>query len=128
MKGVVLKTSMVLAGDGCKEQSTSGEVADATLRTLKLAVPHDVPGLVFLSGGQTPAHATENLQTIAERGEQPWKITFSYSRAIEEPVLASWKGKDENIEKAQAVMLHRAKMNGLAQKGEYTKKMEKGGE
>lgn len=127
MKGLILKTSMVLASDGYKKQSSPEEVADATVRTLRLAVPHDVPGIVFLSGGQASVRATENLQAIAKHGEQPWKITFSYSRAIEEPVLASWKGEDANVAAAQAVMLHRVKMNGLAQKGEYTKEMEKGG-
>jgi fructose-bisphosphate aldolase class I len=69
--------------------------------------------------------ATENLQAIASRGPQPWPITFSYSRAIEEPVLAAWKGKSENVDKAQKVLLHRLKMNSLASVGKYESKMEK---
>lgn len=125
MKAVILKTSMVIAGDGAKKQTPPEEVADATLRTLRMAVPYDIPGIVFLSGGQTPIRATENLQAIASRGPQPWPITFSYSRAIEEPVLATWKGKPENVAKAQKVLLHRLKMNSLASLGKYESKMEK---
>lgn len=126
-KGLILKSSMVLAGDKHAPASTPGEVADATLRCFHLSVPHEVAGIVFLSGGQEAIRATENLQEIATRGEQPWGITFSYSRAIEEPVLAAWQGKDENVEKAQKAMLHRVKMNGLAQKGEYSADLEKKG-
>ncbi len=125
LKAVVLKTSMVLAGDGAKRQTPPEEVADATLRTLRMAVPYDIPGIVFLSGGQTPIRATENLQAVASRGAQPWPITFSYSRAIEEPVLATWKGKQENVAQAQKVLLHRLKMNSLASLGKYESKMEK---
>lgn len=125
LKAVILKTSMVIAGDSAKVQTSAEEVADATLRTLRMTVPYDIPGIVFLSGGQTPVRATENLQVIASRGTQPWPITFSYSRAIEEPVLATWKGKSENVEKAQAVLLHRLKMNSLAAQGTYESRMEK---
>ena len=126
LKGVILKSSMVLSGDKHSPVSTPEEVADATLRTFHLSVPHEVPGVVFLSGGQETIRATENLQMIATRGPQPWKITFSYSRAIEEPVLAAWQGKDENVEKAQKAMLHRCKMNALASEGKYSEKEEKG--
>lgn len=125
LKGLILKTSMVLAGDEAKKQTPAEEVADATLRTLRISVPYEVAGIVFLSGGQTPVRATENLQAIASRGPQPWPITFSYSRALEEPVLAAWKGKEENIGKAQKALLHRLKMNSLASLGKYTKEMEK---
>jgi len=119
LKGVILKSSMVLAGDKHKQQSTPEEVADATLRTFHLSVPHEVGGIVFLSGGQTPKRATENLQAIAAMGEQPWPISFSYSRALEEPVLAAWQGEEENVDDAQKALLHRAKHNGLAQQGKY---------
>lgn len=125
LKGVLLKSSMVLAGDEHAPASTPVEVADATLRTFHLSVPHEVPGIVFLSGGQAVVRATENLQEISTRGPQPWKITFSYSRAIEEPILATWKGEDANVEAAQKVMLHRVKMNGLASEGKYSSEMEK---
>lgn len=125
LKGLILKSSMVLAGDQHAPASTAAEVADATLRTFHLSVPHEVPGIVFLSGGQEMIRATENLQEISTRGQQPWGITFSYSRAIEEPILAAWQGKDENVEAAQKVMLHRVKMNGLASQGKYESGMEK---
>lgn len=119
LKGVILKSSMVLAGDKHPEQSSPEEVAGATLRTFQLSVPHEVGGIVFLSGGQTPHRATENLNAIAKMGTQPWPITFSYSRAIEEPVLMAWQGKAENIAAAQKAMLHWSKMNSLAQLGKY---------
>lgn len=119
LKGLILKSSMVLAGDAHKEQSTPDEVGAATLRTFKLAVPKEVGGIIFLSGGQTPKRSTENLQAVASFGPQPWPITFSYSRAIQEPVLVAWQGKPENIPLAQKVLLYRTKMNGLAQLGKY---------
>jgi fructose-bisphosphate aldolase class I len=119
LAGLILKSSMVLAGDMNKEQSTPDQVANATLRTFHLSVPHEVGGIVFLSGGQTPKRATENLNSIAKLGEQPWPITFSYSRAIEEPVLTAWQGKPENIPEAQKVLLHVCKMNSLAAQGKY---------
>lgn len=119
LRGLLLKSSMVLAGDMVKEQSTPAEVAAATLRTFQLSVPREVGGIVFLSGGQTPKRATENLQAIAKLGAQPWPITYSYSRAIEEPVLVAWQGKPENIGEAQKALLYRVKMNSLAQQGKY---------
>ena len=117
--GLILKSSMVLAGDTHKEQSAPEDIASATLRTFKLSVPREVGGIVFLSGGQAPKRATENLQAIAGFGPQSWPITFSYSRAIQEPVLMAWQGKPENIIQAQKVLLFRARMNGLAQQGKY---------
>jgi len=119
LKGLILKTSMVLAGDKYKEQSSAEEVADATLRALHLGVPHETGGIVFLSGGQSPKRATENLNAIGKMGKQPWSISSSFSRALEEPVLTAWQGKPENVEKAQHALLYRAKMNGLAQQGKY---------
>jgi fructose-bisphosphate aldolase class I len=119
LKGLILKSSMVLAGDAHPNQSSPEEVAAATLRTFKLSVPRDVGGIVFLSGGQSAKRATENLHAIASFGAQSWPITFSYSRAIQEPMLVAWQGKPENIKEAQQVLLHRVKMNGLAQLGKY---------
>ena len=119
MGGLILKSSMVLAGDANKEQSSPDVVAAATLRTFKLSVPRDVGGIVFLSGGQSPIRSTENLQAIAAFGAQPWPITFSFSRAIQEPMLLAWQGKPENVSQAQKVLLHRVRMNGLAQLGKY---------
>lgn len=119
MKAVILKSSMVLAGDAHTKQTPPAEVATATLRTFHLSVPHEVPGIVFLSGGQATKRSTENLQAIAALGPQPWKITYSYSRALEEPVLAAWKGESANKEKAQAALLARARQNSLASLGTY---------
>lgn len=119
LEGLILKTSMVLAGDMYPEQSTPEEVANATLRTFHLSVPYEVGGIVFLSGGQTPKRATENLNAIANLGEQPWPISFSYSRALEEPFLQTWGGKPENAEEAQNMLLHACRMNSLARQGKY---------
>ena len=120
LKGLILKSSMVLAGDTYQNQSVPEEVAATTLRSFKLSVPREVGGIVFLSGGQTPKRATENLQAIASFGKQPWPITYSYSRAIQEPVLTAWQGKSENVSLAQKVLAYRCKMNSLAQQGKYT--------
>lgn len=125
LHGVILKTSMVLAGEEHEVQSDPETVADATIRTLKNAVPEETAGVVFLSGGQTGQRATLNLNAISARqDEMPWPVTFSFSRAIEEPILDAWRGEDENIEKAQAVMQHRLKMNSLATEGEYNQSLE----
>lgn len=129
LKGLILKSSMVLAGSENQSKSTPQEVADATLRTFKNAVPEDVGGIVFLSGGQTPERATENLDAIAEqekiRTDLPWEFAFSYSRALEEPVLKAWQGKDENIPQAQEALLKRLRLNSLADTGAYEPSMER---
>lgn len=117
--GTILKTSMVLAGDAHQKQSSPEEVADATLRVLRDVVPKELAGVVFLSGGQTPKQATENLQAMGRQGGQPWPLTFSYSRAIEEPVLATWKGEEANREAAQAALLKRLELNAAARAGKY---------
>lgn len=126
LEGLILKTSMVLASDGAAAPSSAEAVADATLRTLHLSVPHDTAGIVFLSGGQTPVRATENLQAIAAHGDEPWPITFSYSRAIEEPVLAAWRGDSSQEKAAQRALLHRLKMNAFARDGKYEPSLETG--
>ena len=125
LKGTILKSSMVLAGSGAKEQSSAEQVATATLRTFQLGVPREVGGIVFLSGGQTPKRSTENLQAIAKFGKQAWPITFSFSRALEEPVLVAWQGKPENIPSAQKALLQSLKQNSLAQQGKYEGGVEK---
>jgi fructose-bisphosphate aldolase, class I len=116
---LILKSSMVLAGDSYPEQSSPVQVANSTLRCFHMSVPHEVGGIVFLSGGQNPKRSTENLNEIALRGKQPWPITFSYSRAIEEPFLMAWDGKSENIAEAQRVLVEVCKSNSLAQQGRY---------
>lgn len=130
-KGLILKSSMVLAGSEYKDQSTPEEVAEATLRTFKNSVPEDVGGIVFLSGGQTPERATANLDAIAEqeksRTDLPWEFAFSYSRGIEEPVQKTWLGKEENIPAAQDALLKRLKLNSLADVGDYEASMESSG-
>ena len=117
LSGLILKSSMVLAGSKHGEQSTPEQVANSTLRTFHMSVPHDVAGIVFLSGGQTPRRSTENLNAIAQMGPQPWPITYSFSRAIEEPMLMAWGGKPENIDAAQAALLENCKGNSLASQG-----------
>jgi fructose-bisphosphate aldolase, class I len=119
LRGLILKSSMVIASDGAKDQTSPAVVASETLRTFHLSVPHEVPGIVFLSGGQAVKRSTENLQAITALGPQPWTITYSYSRALEEPVLAAWKGDAANAERAQKVLLERARQNSLAALGTY---------
>ena len=122
LKGVILKTSMVLAGSEHSEQTSPEEVAEATVRVLKEAVPAKVPGIVFLSGGQTPERATDNLNAIAklekQEGGLPWELAFSFSRGIEQPVQQAWQGEDSNKQKAQQTLLETLKKNTLADRGE----------
>jgi fructose-bisphosphate aldolase, class I len=117
LSGLILKSSMVLAGSKHPEVSTPEQVAQATLRTFHMSVPHEVAGIVFLSGGQTPKRSTENLNMIAKMGPQPWPITYSFSRAIEEPMLEAWDGKPDNIKKSQEALLENCKQNSLASQG-----------
>ena len=126
LKGMILKPNVVSPGRDNLAKASKKEIAGATLRTLKNSVPEDVPGIAFLSGGQTPIHSTENLNEINKIAENlPWELTFSYARALQYPAIEVYKGKKENIEKAQKALLHRAKMNSLARQGKYDAKMEK---
>lgn len=128
LEGLILKSSMVLAGSDNEHQTPAAEVATASLRTFSAAVPHEVPGIVFLSGGQTPERATENLDAIAEKekaeGGYPWEFAFSFSRGLEQPVQEAWVGKDENTEEAQAALIKRLELNAMADKGAYEVSME----
>ncbi len=117
LAGLILKSSKVLAGDKHPNQTSAAEVAQATLRTFHMSVPHECAGIVFLSGGQTSERATENLNAIAKMGSQPWPITFSFSRALEQPVLDAWEGKKENESKAKEVLLEVVKKNSEAALG-----------
>lgn len=117
MQGLILKSSMVLAGDVHPEQTSPEEVAQATLRTFHMSVPHNCAGIVFLSGGQTPQRSTDNLNEIGKMGNQPWPITFSFSRALEEPVLKAWDGKKENEPAAKEALLEVSRQNSLASLG-----------
>lgn len=117
---IILKPSMVISGKKCATQSNVKEVAEATLRVLKQTVPAAVPSINFLSGGQTPVQATEHLQAMNASGHLPWHLSFSYARALQEPCMNAWKGKPENKKAAQAILLHRAKLNHLATLAKYT--------
>ncbi|MBI4068390.1 fructose-bisphosphate aldolase class I [Candidatus Kaiserbacteria bacterium] len=126
MEGTILKASMVIAGKKAAKQSTVDEVAEATLRVLNATVPKNLAGVVFLSGGQGDEQATAHLNKMNQGGKQPWPLSFSYSRAIQNPVLKKWaENPKENIKAAQDVLLFRAKMNSLAAQGKYTEEMEK---
>lgn len=123
-EGMLLKPNMVLPGRECPRQATDAEVAEATLRTLRRAVPSSVPGIVFLSGGQTPAQATERLSAMNAIGKAPWELSFSYGRALQDPVLKTWKGSPDNFASAQSAFHRRARLNHEARFGRYTKAME----
>lgn len=121
---IILKPSMVIAGKKCSKQSSVAEVAEATMRVLKRTVPAAVPSINFLSGGQTPEQATAHLQAMNAMGPLPWHLSFSYARALQEPCMDAWRGKEENKNTAQTILLHRAKLNQLATLGQYNTSME----
>jgi fructose-bisphosphate aldolase class I len=123
--GTLLKPNMVLSGYDASNRASVDEVADATLDVFYRHVPAAVPGIVFLSGGQSDEDATAHLNAINARGPHPWKISFSYGRALQAPALKAWGGKEENVEAGQRAYYHRAKMNSAAQTGMYAPEMEK---
>ncbi len=125
LEGTILKASMVLSGKDCPDQAGVDEVAEATVRCLKYSVPAALPGIVFLSGGQSDEKATAHLDAINRMGPHPWPLSFSYGRALQQPALKLW-GEDAkgNREAAQIVLAHRARMNGLAAMGEYDESLE----
>jgi len=114
LSGVILKTSMVMAGATSKTQSTPEEVASSTLSVLHDRVPVEVAGVVFLSGGQTPEQATNNLSAICKSGHTPWPVSFSYSRAVQEPAMQTWAGDTQNTKAAQAAFMQRLAANSAA--------------
>lgn len=119
LAGVILKTSMVLAGKTSAQQSSGEVVATATLRVLKAVVPENLAGIVFLSGGQTPEQARDNLQAIGAQGEQPWPLTFSFSRAVQDPAMQAWAGKAENVPAAQKIYFELTQNVSRARHGKY---------
>ena len=127
LEGAILKPNMVLPGSGCPVQDGVEEVADATVGCLLRAVPAAVPGVAFLSGGQTAelASARLNAMHVRWRARLPWALTFSFSRAIQQPALDLWKGEEGNVAAAQKALYHRAKCNGMACQGRYDPAMEK---
>ena len=125
LEGIILKPNMVISGKKCPTQASQEEVAEKTLIVLKRCVPAAVPGIAFLSGGQSSKDATAHLSLMNAAGPLPWKLTFSYGRALQADALKAWGGKDANIEAARAAFSHRAKMNGLASLGKWSKSLEK---
>jgi len=125
LEGMLLKPNMVLAGKECARQAAVEEVATATLRCLRRHVPAAVPGVVFMSGGQNASGATAHLNAINRLpGPKPWKISFSYGRALQDPALEAWHGRDENLAAGQNALYRRARSNGAASIGKYTDEME----
>jgi fructose-bisphosphate aldolase class I len=122
---IILKPSMVIAGNKHAQQSTPEQVARETIAVLKRTVPAAVPSINFLSGGQTPQQATANLDAMNKLGQLPWHLSFSYGRALQEPALQSWQGKESNTSTSQTALLTRAKLNSAASSGKYTVAMEK---
>ena len=125
LDAMLLKPNMVLSGKSCPDQATVEVVADMTVRCLLHSVPAAVPGIVFLSGGQTSEQATERLSAMNARApEVPWQLSFSYGRALQEAPLNAWRGDPANTEAAQRVLCHRARLNGAARYGRYEPEME----
>src|SRR3989440_11673226 len=124
-RGTLLKPNMVLSGYDASDRASADEVAEATLECFYRHVPAAVPGIVFLSGGQTDEDATAHLNAMNARGPHPWQLSFSYGRALQAPALKAWQGKPENVEAAQQAFYHRAKMNGAARTGMYAPEMER---
>ena len=125
LEGTLLKPNMVLSGYDCRQQASVDEVAEKTIKCFRTGVPAAVPGIVFLSGGQTDEDATAHLDAINKRGPHPWEISFSYGRALQAPALKAWKGDPANVAAAQKSHYHRAKLNSAARFGSYSPEMEK---
>ena len=125
LEGSILKPNMVIAGKKSGKKNSPEEIAEKTLRLFRETVPVAVPGIAFLSGGQSDEEATANLNAINAAGAQPWKLTFSYGRALQAAPQKAWSGKAENVAAAQAAFAHRAHMNSLATLGEWQQQLEK---
>lgn len=123
-ESILLKTGMVLPGKESGEKVDAGRIAQATVDSFRRSVPAAVPGIVFLSGGQGDVEATERLNAVCQISDLPWKISFSFGRALQAPALAAWNGKSENITLAQRALHHRARCNSLALQGRYTREIE----
>jgi len=125
LERMLLKPNMVIAGKECKTQASVQQVADETLRCFRATVPAAVPGIVFLSGGQSAAQATAHLSAMNAMGPLPWQLSFSYGRALQDEALKAWKGDAKNVAAGQRAFFNRAKLNGAARSGKYSEKMEK---
>lgn len=124
LDGMLLKVNMVLSGTESAAQAGVADVVEATRRCLLRTVPAAVPGIVFLSGGQSDVQATQHLDALNRRGEVPWQLSFSYGRALQAPALAAWAGQPGNAARAQEALLKRARCNSAARFGQYTEQME----
>ncbi|MEC7960845.1 MAG: class I fructose-bisphosphate aldolase, partial [Pseudomonadota bacterium] len=124
LEGICLKPNMVIDGKECSKKSSSEEIAKMTIDCFKETVPSEVPGIVFLSGGQSEIEATENLNEINKIEGTPWNLSFSYGRALQASALKAWQGNHENEEACSKAFAHRAKMNSLATKGMWSKEQE----
>ena len=124
LEETLLKTGMVLSGKDCSQQADLPQVAEATIRCLRRSVPAAVPGIVFLSGGQSDEAATQRLNAICALSDVPWKLSFSFGRALQASALKIWQGSRDNVAAAQAALHHRARCNGLAVEGEYSEEVE----
>jgi len=125
LEGMVLKPNMAISGKKCAKKASVAEVAEKTLRMLKACVPAAVPGIAFLSGGQSDEEATAHLDAMNRIGNLPWRLTFSYGRALQAAPQKAWSGKAENVAAGQQALNHRAQMNSLASKGEWKADLEK---
>jgi len=125
LEGMVLKPNMVVAGKKCAKRAGVDEVADKTLKVLKACVPAAVPGIAFLSGGQSDEDATAHLDAMNKTGGLPWRLAFSYGRALQAAPQKAWAGKSENVAAAQRAFVHRAMMNSLAALGQWKSELEK---
>ncbi len=124
LEGTLLKTNMVLSGKDASDRAGVEEVARLTIDCLKATVPPDIPGVVFLSGGQSDEESTAHLNAMNQIGGFPWELSFSYGRALQAPAIAAWKGEQANVEAGQRALYHRAKLNGAARSGAYSPEME----
>ena len=125
LEDMVLKPSMVISGTTCKQQASAQEVAERTIKVLRRTVPSAVPGIAFLSGGQSDEVATLHLDLMNKIGGNPWSLTYSYGRALQAAPLKAWRGASGNVAAGQAALLHRSRMNTLAAKGQYKAALEK---
>jgi len=124
LEGMILKPNMAISGKKCSKQASVEEVAEKTVRLLKACVPAAVPGIAFLSGGQSDEEATAHLDAMNKLGPLPWKLTFSYGRALQHAPQTTWAGRPENVVAAQRAFAHRARMNGLAALGQWKADLE----
>lgn len=124
LRATLLKPNMVLSGKEAANQASVAEAAELTLRVLRQTVPPAIPGIMFLSGGQTAVRATEHLNALNQLGKAPWELSFSFGRALQEPAMNTWRGDPAKVSAAQQTLLHRARCNGAARFGKYSSAME----